>query len=201
MFSWTVVWVTLITWALKLDVAKALSNPGPQLVRCIPRSTSVLRDATTQFGKYGSGDSFGEGSDESSSLSSSSSNGQGPIKKKKKKKQSGNTSPVYSGPGFRVVRCFPHLPRRAADAAVAAGRVCVNGAVVQPSKRLKHGDTLTLDGKTVEWEARAAAEEGTLSTQPSAPASNSKSVSSIGGSASFFSYFKYHKPVSRLCSL
>ena len=58
----------------------------------------------------------------------------------------------YRGPGFRVVRCFPALSRRAADQAVVDGRVTVNGAVARPSRRIKGGDAVELDGKRVEWE-------------------------------------------------
>ena len=36
----------------------------------------------------------------------------------------------YEGDGFRLVRCMPHLKRREADAAVSAGRVLVNGELV-----------------------------------------------------------------------
>ena len=44
-----------------------------------------------------------------------------------------------------MVRCMPHLKRREADDAVSAGRVLVNGALVRPSRRVVHGDVVTLD--------------------------------------------------------
>ena len=41
--------------------------------------------------------------------------------------------------------------RREADAAVSAGRVLVNGELVRPSLRVKHGDVVTLDGDKMPW--------------------------------------------------
>ena len=52
----------------------------------------------------------------------------------------------YTGPGFRVVRCFPKLSRRDADKAVCDGRVTVNGRVAKPALRVKAGDVVTLVG-------------------------------------------------------
>ena len=88
------------------------------------------------------------------------------------------TSALYTGTGFRVVRCFPELSRRAADAAVAAGRVRVNGETAKPSLRLRSGDTLALDGKKRDWEALAAKLEG-------------------GGG---LEYYAYHKPEGVACT-
>jgi len=62
----------------------------------------------------------------------------------------------YTGPGFRVVRCFPKLSRRDADKAVCDGRVKVNGHVAKPALRVKSGDVVTLDGRKQDWEAFAA---------------------------------------------
>ena len=62
----------------------------------------------------------------------------------------------YTGPGFRVVRCFPQLSRRDADKAVCDGRVTVNGRVAKPALRVKSGDVVTLDGRKQDWEAFAA---------------------------------------------
>ena len=67
---------------------------------------------------------------------------------------------AYTGKGFRVVRWFPGLPRREADAVVLAGRVRVNGEQAAPSLRLRSGDRLSLDGKARDWEALAEALEG-----------------------------------------
>ena len=58
----------------------------------------------------------------------------------------------YTGPGFRVVRCFPKLSRRDADKAVCDGRVTVNGRVAKPALRVKSGDVVTLDGRKQDWE-------------------------------------------------
>ncbi|KAH8076254.1 RNA pseudouridylate synthase [Aureococcus anophagefferens] len=88
------------------------------------------------------------------------------------------TSALNTGAGFRVVRCFPELSRRAADAAVAAGRVRVNGETAKPSLRLRSGDTLALDGKKRDWEALAAKLEG-------------------GGG---LEYYAYHKPEGVACT-
>jgi len=65
-------------------------------------------------------------------------------------------SSKYTGPGFRVVRCFPKLSRRDADKAVCDGRVKVNGRVAKPALRVKSGDVVTLDGRKQDWEAFAA---------------------------------------------
>ena len=62
----------------------------------------------------------------------------------------------YTGPGFRVVRCFPKLSRRDADKAVCDGRVTVNGRVAKPALRVKSGDVVTLDGRRQDWEPFAA---------------------------------------------
>jgi len=194
MLSRAFVWAAVTTCVLKPDAADALMIPGPRLLRTTPRSAGVERNAAPQGSEFDSGDISGDRGD-----GSSRSNKDGHGRTKKKSKQSSTASkpgPVYTGPGFRVVRCFPQLPRRSADAAVAAGRVRVNGVVVQPSKRLIHGDTLTLDGKQVAWEARAAAEKGAHSAQTTSSINEPKSSSPKGSSAGFFSYFKYHKPVS-----
>ncbi|KAH8063805.1 RNA pseudouridylate synthase [Aureococcus anophagefferens] len=82
------------------------------------------------------------------------------------------TSALYTGAGF------PELSRRAADAAVAAGRVRVNGETAKPSLRLRSGDTLALDGKKRDWEALAAKLEG-------------------GGG---LEYYAYHKPEGVACT-
>ena len=66
----------------------------------------------------------------------------------------------YTGPGFRVVRCFPKLSRRDADKAVCDGRVTVNGRVAKPALRVKSGDVVTLDGRKQDWEAFAASLDG-----------------------------------------
>ena len=62
----------------------------------------------------------------------------------------------YTGPGFRVVRCFPKLSRRDADKAVCDGRVTVNGRVAKPALRVKSSDVVTLDGRKQDWEPFAA---------------------------------------------
>ena len=66
----------------------------------------------------------------------------------------------YTGPGFRVVRCFPKLSRRDADKAVCDGRVTVNGRVAKPALRVKSGDVVTLDGRKQDWEDFAASLDG-----------------------------------------
>jgi len=76
-----------------------------------------------------------------------------------------STTSGYTGPGFRVVRCFAHLSRREADKIVAEGRVKVNGKVVSPSWRLNGGDVLTLDDKRIDWEKLAITNDDSNSNQ------------------------------------
>ena len=92
------------------------------------------------------------------------------------------TKTAYAGEGFRVVRCMPHLKRREADDAVSAGRVLVNGELVRPSRRVVHGDVVTLDGKAMDWEPYA------------------QSVESELGDARFV-YLKYNKPRGVVCTM
>ena len=95
-------------------------------------------------------------------------------------------SAVYTGPGFRVVRCFPRLARREADKAVSDGRVTVNGVVVAPSWRVRCGDVVRLDGKVAHWEELAEAAEG-------------RAADDSEGSFTF-SYAKYYKPTGITCT-
>ena len=99
----------------------------------------------------------------------------------------------YLGSGFRLVRCMPHLKRREADAAVSAGRVLVNGALVRPSRRVLDGDVVTLDGRVMRWEARANAVEAGLGD----PIGDGSGDS--GRHA--FVYLKYHKPRGVVCTM
>lgn len=93
----------------------------------------------------------------------------------------------YTGAGFRLVRCMPHLKRREADAAVTAGRVLVNGELVRPSTRVKSGDVVTLDGKTMRWEPYAASVEAELGED-------------VDGSSTFV-YLLYNKPRGVVCTV
>ena len=95
-----------------------------------------------------------------------------------------SSSASYTGSGFRLVRCMPHLKRREADDAVSAGRVRVNGELVRPSRRVVSGDVVTLDGRVQDWEAFAEASE-----------------SSVGAPGSGFAYLKYNKPRGVTCTM
>ena len=88
---------------------------------------------------------------------------------------------LYTGPGFRIVRCFPQLARREADAAVAAGRVTVNGAVAGVALRIKSGDVVTLDGRLADWESFAASLDA-------------------DGASSTLEYWAYRKPLGVVCT-
>jgi ribosomal 50S subunit-recycling heat shock protein len=92
---------------------------------------------------------------------------------------------TYSGSGFRLVRCMPHLRRREADDAVSSGRVLVNGQLVRPSRRVVSGDVVTLDGKAMDWEPFAAAVEADI-----ADTSSSRSSSNAREPSSRFVYLK-----------
>ena len=99
-------------------------------------------------------------------------------------KESSTASVTYSGTGFRLVRCMPHLRRREADDAVSAGRVLVNGALVKPSRRVISGDVVTLDNKKMDWEPFAESTE--------------RGVEDASGD---FIYLKYHKPRGVTCTM
>ncbi len=94
----------------------------------------------------------------------------------------------YEGDGFRLVRCMPHLKRREADAAVSAGRVLVNGELVRPSRRVRGGDVVTLDGRVMNWEPYAVAVEAELSDD-------------AAGATSRFVYLAYNKPRGVVCTM
>ena len=79
------------------------------------------------------------------------------------------------------------LRRREADDAVSAGRVRVNGSLVRPSLRVRGGDVVTLDGKTVEWEPFAVAAEAAVD-------------GGSGGSGGFV-YLVYNKPRGVTCTM
>jgi len=98
----------------------------------------------------------------------------------------------YLGSGFRLVRCMPHLKRREADAAVSAGRVLVNGALVRPSRRVLDGDVVTLDGRVMRWEARANAVEAGLGDLGDGSGDPGRHA---------FVYLKYHKPRGVVCTM
>jgi len=78
---------------------------------------------------------------------------------------------------------MPHLRRREADAALSAGRVLVNGELVRPSRRVRSGDVVTLDGAVMQWEAYAQACETQI------------------GETSRFLYLKYNKPRGVVCTM
>jgi pseudouridine synthase len=79
------------------------------------------------------------------------------------------------------------LRRREADDAVSAGRVRVNGSLVLPSLRVRGGDVVTLDGKTVEWEPFAVAAEA--------------AIDDGGGGSGGFVYLVYNKPRGVTCTM
>ena len=100
-----------------------------------------------------------------------------------------NPKPRYTGDGFRLVRCMPHLKRREADEAVSAGRVRVNDALVKPSLRVRAGDVVTLDGKVLDWEPFAAATEGAIAA-----------ATCLNGENGFV-YLAYNKPRGVTCTM
>lgn len=100
-----------------------------------------------------------------------------------------NPKPRYTGDGFRLVRCMPHLKRREADEAVSAGRVRVNDSLVKPSLRVRAGDVVTLDGKVLDWEPFAAATEGAIAA-----------ATCLNGENGFV-YLAYNKPRGVTCTM
>lgn len=88
--------------------------------------------------------------------------------------------------GFRINKCLPSLSRRAADDAVAAGRVTVNGKVVTSAGfRVSFNDEVKLDGKKQQW-------------QPAAKAKLMSPENEFDEQA--FLYLKYWKPIGVTCT-
>jgi 23S rRNA pseudouridine2604 synthase len=55
--------------------------------------------------------------------------------------------------GYRLNKCLLKFSRRAADDAIAEGRVTVNGdIVVTAGRRVESGDEVCVDGEVQEWE-------------------------------------------------
>jgi pseudouridine synthase len=88
--------------------------------------------------------------------------------------------------GFRINKCLPSLSRRAADEAVAAGRVTVNGKVVTSAGfRVNFDDEVKLDGKKQQW-------------QPAAKAKLMSPENEFDEQA--FLYLKFWKPIGVTCT-
>jgi 23S rRNA pseudouridine2604 synthase len=79
-----------------------------------------------------------------------------------------------------VNKCLAGLSRRAADDAVAQGRVTINGATAQCGAQVQAGDRVRLDGRLQAW-------EGTEMAKRVAPARREEQRT--------FLYIKYWKPV------
>ena len=62
-----------------------------------------------------------------------------------------------SGLAVRLNKLLPGLSRRKADAAIADGRVTVDGVVADGRTPVERGSEVRLDGETQVWEAREAA--------------------------------------------
>jgi len=83
--------------------------------------------------------------------------------------------------GTRLNKCLPRLSRRAADAAIEAGRVSVGGVTRRdPGYRCGAGEVVCLDGATQDWARHEAARRD--------------------DSADFFAYVKYWKPRGVTCT-
>lgn len=85
----------------------------------------------------------------------------------------------------RINKCLAGLSRRAADAAVAEGRVTVNGMVASNGSKVQKGDTVRLDDQVQSWEHWALAKQV-------APAKKVENRS--------FVYLKYWKPRGVTCT-
>eukprot|EP00981_Chlorochromonas_danica_P000042 scaffold26_cov159-Ochromonas_danica.AAC.5 len=86
--------------------------------------------------------------------------------------------------GVRVNKCLSHLSRRGADAAIAEGRVTVNGKIALAGQKVNFGDVVKLDGQLQRWEKTAKAKQLLPSTSPD----NS------------LIYIKYFKPIGVTCT-
>lgn len=88
--------------------------------------------------------------------------------------------------GIRLNKCIASLSRRAADEAIAQGRVTVNNQVAFPGTKVRYGDIIKLDSHIqYNWEERI------LNAQymPSATFDEQK-----------FLYLKYWKPIGVTCT-
>jgi pseudouridine synthase len=88
--------------------------------------------------------------------------------------------------GIRLNKCISSLSRRAADDAIAEGRVTVNGKVAETGCKVKKGDIIKLDGKLQKWEALQLLAK---SLQPSKVLEERS-----------FVYLKYWKPFGVTCT-
>ena len=87
---------------------------------------------------------------------------------------------------IRLNKCITSLSRRAADDAIAEGRVTVNGAIAQTGCKVKKGDIIKLDGKLQKWEALQLLAKN---IQPSKVLEERN-----------FIYLKYWKPIGVTCT-
>ena len=88
--------------------------------------------------------------------------------------------------GFRLNKCLSNLSRRGADAAIAAGRVTVNGLVASCGTRVRRGDVVKFDGKLQNWSQLENI--------------RSKSLTSVDQETRNFVYIKYWKPLDCTCT-
>ena len=87
--------------------------------------------------------------------------------------------------GVRLNKCLTELSRRAADEAIAEGRVTINSSSAPPGSRVRPGDVVRLDGQMQHWEISAEA-------RAEAPARVLEDRA--------FIYVKYWKPVGVTCT-
>ena len=86
-----------------------------------------------------------------------------------------------SGLAVRLNKLLPGLSRRKADAAIADGRVTVDGVVADGRTPVERGSEVCLDGEPQVWEAREAAKADLTSSDA-------------------FLYLKYWKPAGVTCT-
>ncbi len=88
--------------------------------------------------------------------------------------------------GIRLNKCIASLSRRAADEAIAQGRVTVNNEVAFPGTKVRYGDIIKLDSQIqYNWEERILHAQ----YMPSASFDEQK-----------FLYLKYWKPIGVTCT-
>lgn len=104
------------------------------------------------------------------------------------RKSNSNSSKPQSSSAVNEVRlnkCLSSLSRRAADDAIAQGRVTVNNIKASPGMKVRFGDVIRLDSQVHNWEERIR---------------NTHFLPSESFDEQKFVYLKYWKPIGVTCT-